>query len=122
MVIAELPPRDCVQIDRLGDFWCLTYEDVDVDVRARITHTCDSDPDEFVWEVRVADAEDFVEIGRCFVAPIEHSPAWKEPPDEDEYPGVWRGKCLMLARLWSHLTDFGQMAPATGDMKPFQEL
>ena len=110
MIIVPLPHRERVEVDRDERYWRLTYALGDVYLRVRVLHVSDEDPDEFVFEVRLKEATNFIQVGACLVAPIEHSAAWDVPPDVDAFPDAWRSGFLMLARLWSELTEHAQMA------------
>ena len=90
MLVADLPNRYHVVIDKDARYWYLMYDLPDVELRIRITHTCDADPDRFEFEVRLHGATDFLPVGAGFCAPIEHSVTWSEPADVGEFPDAWR--------------------------------
>ena len=117
MLLADLPDWTTVELTRDEREWHLTYALATVDLRMRITHVGPMDPDECACDVRPQGAATFVEVGRCFFAPIEHTTAWPDYPDVEEFPAIWRAEFLQLARLWGELTAIVEVAPALGNLR-----
>lgn len=113
-MIAELPDRQQVEVDKDDRYWYLIYTREDVDLRLRISHIGDQDPDKCEGAARLKGATEFVHVGTFWCAPIEHSAEWPDRPSVNEFPDCWRAEFLMLIRLWSALTDLTQVAFAPG--------
>jgi hypothetical protein len=114
VIVVESPIHEAVELDRDDRFWLLVYRQDLVELRIRIEHCGVCDPDTFFFEVRLTGTCDFIPLGTALCAPIEFSPTWPDPVDASEFPLHWRAEFLMLAQVWSDISDRVWPAPALG--------
>ncbi len=116
--------RDCLELDRVGEFWVLTHWRTHATLRLRIQqdNLADFDSTErVIFEVKLREATDFHTVADVLIQPGLFATECRDlqfPPRTNEFPWAFRVEFLELVQRWADLRALCEFAPTVSGM-PF---